>query len=272
MRLSLPFLLLGLCIASHAEPTQDAAKPVDASAEKMMQGRSRIVPPPPTLGVSLQKPDPMVTAQLPDLPVGIGFLVTAVDDGGPAAQAGVQVHDVIWKMGDQMLVNEAQIAALLRLHQPGEKVLFSAFRSGKPQQFKVQVGKPKARFSNVFAKAASSPEEFDNTVTRDVNASEMFAKTTGDDGEAIILRFEAAPAQGELVSGAHHRLCFESFEFFGGEGPGVGRFERWDVVVAQESVEEQEFDFATADGSGFGGIAHVGEEFHGDAVGSRGAV
>ena len=187
MRLSLPFLLLGLCIASHAEPTEDAGKPVDASAEKMMQGRSRIAPP-PTLGVSLQKPDPMVTAQLPDLPVGIGFLVTAVDDGGPAAQAGVQVHDVIWKMGDQMLVNEAQMAALLRLHQPGDKVVFSAFRSGKPQQFKVQVGKPKTRFSNVLAKAASSPEEFDNTVTREVSASEMFAKTTGDDGEAEVVK------------------------------------------------------------------------------------
>jgi hypothetical protein len=187
MRLSLPFLLLGLCIASHAEPTEDAGKPVDASAEKMMQGRSRIAPP-PTLGVSLQKPDPMVTAQLPDLPVGIGFLVTAVDDGGPAAQAGFQVYDVIWKLGDQMLVNEVQMAALLRLHQPGDKVVFSAFRSGKPQQFKVQVGKPKTRISNVLAKAASSSDEFDNTVTRVVNASEMFAKTTGDDGEAEVVK------------------------------------------------------------------------------------
>ena len=217
MRLALPFLLLGLCIALHAEPSQDSGKPVDASAEKMVQGRSRIVPPPPTLGVSLQKPDPMVTAQLPNLPVGIGFLVTAVDDGGPAAQAGVQVHDVIWKMGDQMLVNEAQIAALLRLHQPGEKVLFSAFRSGKPQQFKVQVGKPKGRFSNVFAKAASSSEEFDNTVTREVSASEMFAKTTGDDGEAEVVK-----------EGEGYRLSIKDskqVEIFNGTFPAYGSFE-----------------------------------------------
>jgi hypothetical protein len=188
MRLVLPFWLLGLCIASHAEPAQEAGKPVDALAEKIVQGRSRILLPPPTLGVSLQKPDPMVTAQLPNLPVGIGFLVTAVDDGGPAAQAGVQVHDVIWKLGDQMLVNEAQMAALLRLHQPGDKVMFSAFRSGMPQQFKVQVGKPKTRFSGIFTMAGSSPEEVDNGITRVVNASEMFAKTTSADGEAEVVK------------------------------------------------------------------------------------
>jgi hypothetical protein len=218
MRLALPFLLLGLCIASHAESSHVADKPVDATAGKMVQGRSRIAPPPPTLGVSLQKPDPMVTAQLPNLPDGIGFLVTAVDDGGPFAQAEVQVHDVIWKLGDQMLVNEAQMAALLRLHQPGDKVVFSAFRSGKPQQFKVQVGKPKTRFSGVFAKVASSPEEFDNTVTRVVNASEMFAKTTGDDGEAEVVK-----------EGEGYRLTIKDskqVQIFNGTFPTDGSFKK----------------------------------------------
>lgn len=153
----------------------------------------------------------MVTAQLPDLPVGIGFLVTAVNDGGPFAQAGVQVHDVIWKMGDQMLVNEAQMAALLRLHQPGEKVVFSAFRLGKPQQFKVQVGKPKTRFSGVFAKATSSPEE-------EVRVSEMFAKTTGDDGEAEVVK-----------EGEGYRLSIKDskqVEIFNERFPADGSFER----------------------------------------------
>lgn len=218
MRLVLPFLLLGFCAVSHAEPSQDDAKSSDSHAAKIVQGNSRIAPPPPSLGVSLQKPDPMVTAQLPDLPVGIGFLVTAVDDGGPAAQAGVQVHDVIWKMDDQMLVNEAQIVALLRLHQPGEKVVFSAFRSGKPQVFKVQVGKPKARFSNVFAKAASSPEGVDNGITRVVNSSQMFAKTTSADGEAEIVK-----------EGEAYRLSIKNSkqeQIFNGPFPADGSFER----------------------------------------------
>jgi len=217
MKLVHSFFLLGFCIVSHAETSQDAGKLIGASTEKMVQGRSRILPPPPTLGVSLQKPDPMVTAQLPDLPVGIGFLVTAVDDGGPAAQAGVQVHDVIWKMGDQMLVNEAQVVALLRLHQPGEKVVFSAFRSGKPQVFKVQIGKPKMRFSAVFAKAASFPEEFDNAITRDVNSREIFAKTTGSDGEAEIVK------EGEV-----YRLSIKNSkqeQIFNGPFPADGAFE-----------------------------------------------
>lgn len=217
MRLALPFCLLGLCIASHAEPTKSADKPVDASTEKIVQGRSRIAPPPPTLGISLQKPDPMVTAQLPNLPVGIGFLVTAVDDGGPAAKAGVQVHDVIWKLGDQMLVNEAQMAALLRLHQPGDQVVFSAFRSGMPQQFKVRVGKPKTRFSGIFAMAGTSPEQIDNGITRVVNASEMFAKTTSADGEAEVVK-----------EGEGYRLSIKDnkqVQIFNGTFPADGSWE-----------------------------------------------
>lgn len=217
MKLPLSFLLLGLCIGLHAESAQSADNPVDASAGKIVQGRSRIAPPPPTLGVSLQKPDPMVTAQLPNLPVGMGFLVTAVDDGGPAAKAGVQVHDVIWKMGDQMLVNEAQVAALLRLRQPGEKVVFSAFRSGKPQEFKVQVGKPKTRFSGVFTKTGSSPEGVDNGITRIINSSEMFAKTTSADGEAEVIK----EAEG-------YRLSIKDssqVQIFNGPFPADGAFE-----------------------------------------------
>lgn len=188
MRLALPFLFLGLCMSMHADTAQEAAKPTDPSAEKIVQARPQLGALPPSLGISIQKPDPMVAAQLPELPKGMGFLVTEVEEGGPAAQAGIQVHDVIWKLGDQMLVNNSQFAALLSLRQPGQKVEISGYRSGKSQQFKVKLGKPKSRVSSVLAEKGSNSRRGDSGITQVVNSSEMFAKTVGKDGVAEILK------------------------------------------------------------------------------------
>jgi hypothetical protein len=48
--------------------------------------------------------------------------------------------DLLWKIGDQMLVNEAQLATLLRLSEPGQEVLISGFRGGKPIEVKLKLG------------------------------------------------------------------------------------------------------------------------------------
>ena len=96
------------------------------------------------LGLRVVKPDEMVAAQVPSVPAGIGFLVKSIDKGGPAEAAGVQEHDLIWKIGDQMLVNEAQLAALLRLSKPGEEIVLAAFRGGKPLEIKLTLGEAPA--------------------------------------------------------------------------------------------------------------------------------
>ena len=180
MRLLLPFFLLGLCVSTHADAT-------DVETAKTTRARSKAVSL-PSLGLSLQKPDPTVTAQLPNVPEGMGFLVSDVEEGGPSAQAGIQVHDIIWKMGDQMLVNKAQLATLLRLRQAGDKVELSGFRSGKPQLFKVKLGEPKSPLEGVLANDESPFEE--GGVTRVINSSEMFAKTTASDGEAELVKID----------------------------------------------------------------------------------
>ena len=185
MRLLLPFLLLGLGISTYADEAQDIAKSADANSAKTLRGRSRALSL-PSLGLSLQKLDATVAAQLPNFPEGMGFLVNEVEEGGPSALAGVQVHDIIWKMGDQMLVNKAQLATLLRLRQAGDKVEFSGFRSGKSQLFKVKLGEPKSHDSGDLALDESPFEE--GGVTRVINSSEMFAKTTVSDGEAELIK------------------------------------------------------------------------------------
>jgi hypothetical protein len=56
------------------------------------------------------------------LPPGIGFVIRSVDEGGPGRAAGLREFDVLWKIGDQMLVNEGQLAALLRLSQTRRRI------------------------------------------------------------------------------------------------------------------------------------------------------
>jgi hypothetical protein len=96
------------------------------------------------LGLSVSKPDDVTTTQLPALPPGIGFVVKEIAAGGPAEQAGVRKHDLLWKMGEQMLVNEGQLATLLRLAAPGDKVTLSVFREGKSLDLKVTLGEGRA--------------------------------------------------------------------------------------------------------------------------------
>lgn len=106
-------------------------------------------PPPPIkfpiaprawLGLEVSKPDETITAQLPSLPPGIGFVIRLIETDGPAEAAGLQELDVLWKIGDQMLVNEGQLAALLRLWKPGDEISLSGFRAGKPLEVKLKLG------------------------------------------------------------------------------------------------------------------------------------
>ncbi|MFZ9936057.1 MAG: PDZ domain-containing protein [Luteolibacter sp.] len=142
------------------------------------------------LGLHVSKPDATLTAQLPSLPPGIGFIIRSIDAGGPAAAAGLREFDILWKLGDQMLVNEAQLAALLRLHQPGDAIALSGFRAGKPLEVTLKLG---------TAPAATPPfpgELVDSVILpggcggpmRVVNRAEQSARYSTADGRAPVRR------------------------------------------------------------------------------------
>lgn len=93
------------------------------------------------LGLEVAKPSATLTSQVPSLPPGMGFVVKSVDDNGPAKAAGLQEADLLWKLGDQMLVNEGQLAALLRLAKPSDEITLSGFRAGQPLEVKLKLGR-----------------------------------------------------------------------------------------------------------------------------------
>lgn len=142
------------------------------------------------LGLHVSKPDPTLTAQLPSLPPGIGFVIREIDKSGPAASAGLREFDILWKLGDQMLVNESQLAALLRLAKPGDEVTLSGFRGGKALEVTVKLGEAPANatlFPEDLVDAAILPGECGGPM-RVVNLSEKLASYNGDQGSAVVRR------------------------------------------------------------------------------------
>jgi hypothetical protein len=142
------------------------------------------------LGLQLVKPDETITAQLPMLPPGIGFLVKSMDPGGPAETAGLCGLDLIWKFNDQMLVNESQLATLLRLSRPEQEVTVSIFRGGKPLIVKLKLGQAPVLtqpFSKEMAEAAIMPGDY-NGPMRVVNIAERSATYACDEGRAVLQR------------------------------------------------------------------------------------
>ncbi len=93
------------------------------------------------LGVSIERPPPEVRAQLPGLSPGVGFVIKRIDRGGPAENAGLQANDVVWKINDQLLINEAQLWVLLGMWKPGVIVRIDYFRNGRPANVELTLGK-----------------------------------------------------------------------------------------------------------------------------------
>lgn len=142
------------------------------------------------LGLEVSKPDETITAHLPSLPPGIGFVVRSIDKEGPAAAAGLRELDILWRIGDQMLVNEGQLAVLLRLSKPGDEVAFAAFRSGKPLDVTIKLGEvpaSKNTFPGNLLDTAILPVECGGPM-RVVNVSEKTASYASDEGRAEVRR------------------------------------------------------------------------------------
>lgn len=71
-----------------------------------------------------------------------GLLVTGVAPGGPSANAGLQVGDVITKIDGQTATNADQLALLTLTKKPGETVVLDYLRNGKSAQATVTLGTP----------------------------------------------------------------------------------------------------------------------------------
>jgi serine protease Do len=91
------------------------------------------------LGVSATPEMPAVLRKQLGLPKRVGMLVEHVDPDGPAKAAGVQKDDILHKLGDQLIINQHQLAALVRTHKPGSEVTLTVIRQAKQEQITVKL-------------------------------------------------------------------------------------------------------------------------------------
>ncbi len=98
------------------------------------------------LGVSATPVSEATATQL-GLPNGIGLDVAYVDPASPAAGV-LQLHDVLHKLDDQILVSHHQLAVLLRCRAPGDELALTVIRAARPVVLKVTLAEkmlPKLR-------------------------------------------------------------------------------------------------------------------------------
>ncbi len=177
-------ILCGIGLAAVLADESTAPPPVITAARVATAPRA-------WLGLQVSKPDESIVAHLPSLPTGIGFVIRLVDKDGPADAAGLRVFDVLWKMDDQMLVNEGQLAALLRLSKPGDKVTLHGFRAGKPLEFVLKLGEapPNSRMlPGEIVDQAILPGDPPQSPMRLVNIAEKRASYSTEDGRVEVLR------------------------------------------------------------------------------------
>ena len=91
------------------------------------------------LGVEASPVSPTLVAQL-SLPEGSGLVVNQVLPKSPAASV-LKPHDILLKIDDQILIEQRQLAVLVRNHKEGDEVTLTLLRGGKQVTAKVKLAK-----------------------------------------------------------------------------------------------------------------------------------
>ena len=93
----------------------------------------------PYLGVSLIDLTPEAAQQF-DTPVESGALVTEVEPGGPAQDAGIEAGDVITALDSSDIRSSGDLLSALRRYQPGDPVEVTVLRDGEEIGVELRLG------------------------------------------------------------------------------------------------------------------------------------
>lgn len=91
------------------------------------------------LGVGIQEVD-QALADAFGLKTPAGAAITSVASDGPAESAGMKVGDVVRKVNDKPIVTAADLAAVVGMLPPGEKVSLEVWRDGQVSRIAATLG------------------------------------------------------------------------------------------------------------------------------------
>ena len=141
------------------------------------------------LGLSTSPAQPALQKQL-QLKPGVGLVVDGVDPGSPAEQAGVKEFDILHKLDDQILVNQEQLAVLVRTYEPGKEVALTVIREGKPQQLKAKLAERELPLTRLY---------FTERQTPTVELGLLDFARGRDDAIQFVTRANLVEARGDVV-------------------------------------------------------------------------
>jgi S1-C subfamily serine protease len=118
-------LLSGLAAAAHAAPQGEPPQP---------EARGRI-------GIQVQPMTPELREHM-KVPRDAGVLVVRVEDGSPAAEAGVRVGDVVTRAGGDAIDSPHRLIARVAAVPEGEKLALELVRDGRATKLDVTPAGP----------------------------------------------------------------------------------------------------------------------------------
>ena len=121
-------MLLPLLAFALTLPFQAGGSPVDPKDESAF------------LGVGANRLSPLVSRQL-GLGAKLYLSVNRIVPGSPAEKAGLKQYDILKKLDDQVLVNEEQLAELVRSRKVGDEVTLTILRAGKEKVLSAKLQK-----------------------------------------------------------------------------------------------------------------------------------
>jgi len=91
------------------------------------------------LGVSITEVS-SVDAEAYGLPGVSGALVQDIPGDGPAADAGIQIEDVIWAVDGREVSSPGDLQQMIAQRRPSETVEITVYRNGEPRELEITLG------------------------------------------------------------------------------------------------------------------------------------
>jgi hypothetical protein len=160
------------------------------------------------LGVVTRAADATLRKQL-KLPEGVGLVVSFLDKDGPAKAAGLELHDVLYKLDDQILINERQLVTLVRMHKPGEKIELTTIHEGKEQKFTAVLVEKEVPPLDAFDETGVAPAQGDPLRMKFFNmpvpapgagAKTVWSKTMAFSDPEVSVRVETKNGEAHIVA------------------------------------------------------------------------
>ena len=114
------------------------------------------------LGIGLTDLTPELRSHF-GVPEGAGVMVSHIEEGSPAAKAGIKIGDIVTRLDGKDLESSWDVRSRVRGYKDGEQVPLEVWRGGKAQTLNVTIAereRPEIDMAPMFFKTGEGGESF----------------------------------------------------------------------------------------------------------------